>query len=310
MDMHEIEVMGVEVPEHPEQQQKSMRKATDFADDYIQSLELRIAGEKHHISSPFCALDNELPAWLHEGHLIVVGGRPGTGKSIIGQQLADHVGESGLTSIFFSLEMSGYELIERSISRRASIPVSRLKMAVLETEDWDRLVPAIADIVGSSSLIDDNTYQIESIVKKSRAAAKHLVEQGLPKLGCIVVDYIQIIDTEKSFGTKALEVGHISKTLKRLAKELCVPVIALAQVNRDCEKRPNPRPTKSDLKDSGQVEQDADLIMLIYRDELHKEDSPDKGVAEILVVKNRHGPTGTTRLSFSGKNMKFMDLHE
>jgi replicative DNA helicase len=157
--------------------------------------------------------------------------------------------------------------------------------------------------------VDDGSFDIAALVNKTKAAAAGLDRAGLPPLGLIVVDYLQLVSAKAA--NRTLEVGQVTNNLKRLAKELAVPVLALSQLNRAVEQRQDRRPTLSDLRESGQIEQDADLVLFLYRDEYYDENSADKGIAEVIAAKNRHGTTGTVKLAFVGERVAFGDLaHE
>lgn len=290
-----------------DKQPKTMRLAKEIAADYLKSLDARFNGEKHYIPSGFRTLDKQLPAWLHEGHLIVVAGRPAMGKSAFAQQVAENIAGQQQTVIMYTLEMSGYEIAERSMCRHAGIPIPTLKTAEgLTNQDWERLSHAVTDFAALPFLIDDATFAIDEIINKTKAASAGLAKAELPPLGCVVVDYIQLVSARAA--NRTLEVGQVTSKLKQLAKELAVPVVALSQLNRGVEGRPDRRPTMADLRESGNIEQDADLIMFLYRDEYYNPDSPDKGIAELIVPKNRHGAIGSAKLAFSGAQVRFGDL--
>jgi replicative DNA helicase len=287
-------------------QPKSMRLARDIAHEYVEGLDNRAKGERHNLPSGFQTLDKQLPGWLHEGHLIVVAARPGMGKSAFAQQVAEYVAGQQRTAIFMTLEMSGYEIAERSLARRTGVSVSRLMTADLGVDDWPLISEALGQFSSLPFLIDDASFDISALIHKIKSNAACLEHAGLPALGLVVVDYLQLV-VGKGIN-RAIEIGQVSGGLKRLAKELQVPVMALSQLNRNLDQRPNKRPMMSDLRESGSIEQDADLVLFIYRDDVYNEDSPDKGTAEIIAGKNRHGPTCTTKLAFMGKRIMFGDL--
>jgi replicative DNA helicase len=288
-------------------QPTSMRRASDIAAEYLAAMEDRqSSGKKHHMPSGFRDVDKKFGGWLHEGHLIVVAGRPAMGKSAFAQQVAEQVAEQNRTTIFVSLEMSGYELIERSISRRSGIPVPVLKVGNIHDDQRIFLTAARDEIVDMPLLIDDASFDIAGLVTRIKEAAEGLAASGMPPLGLVVVDYLQMV-TGKGVN-RTLEVGQVSSGLKRLAKELAIPVIALSQLNRAVEGRNDKRPTLADLRESGSIEQDADLVLFLYRDEYYDESSKDKGVAEIIAAKNRHGAIGTAKLAFIGERVLFGDL--
>jgi replicative DNA helicase len=288
--------------QHP----KTMRLAQDIASDYLKSLDSRQNGAKHYLSSGFATLDKQMPGWLHEGHLVIIASRPAMGKSAFAQQIAEAVAAQQRTAILFTLEMSSYEISERALSRRSGIPVPQLKTAVMSVEDWRRLADAFSQFGPLPLLIDDASFDIAALVSKTHAAVANLAKEKLPPLGCIVVDYLQLVGAKAA--NRTLEVGQVTSSLKRLAKELAVPVVALSQLNRAVENRSDKRPTLSDLRESGQIEQDADLVLFLYRDDYYDEKSPDKGIAEVIAAKNRHGTTGTAKLTFVGERIMFGDI--
>lgn len=289
-----------------EKKPKTMRLAKDLAIEYIDSLDARQRGEKHFLQSGLKTLDKKIPGWLHEGHLVIVAGRPSMGKSAFAQQIAEFVAEQR-TAIFFTLEMSSYEITERAISRRSGVPIPTLKTAdKVSKDDWEAISRAFVQFSELSLLVDDASFDIASIVHKSKAAAQHVEKAGLPALGCIVIDYVQLVQAKAA--NRTLEVGQVTNSLKKLAKDLSVPVIALSQLNRGVEGRPNKRPTLADLRESGQIEQDADIVLFLYRDEYYHDDSADKGIAEVIAAKNRHGPTGVVKLAFVSERLMFGDL--
>lgn len=289
---------------------KTMRLANDLATDYVNALDARFNGAKHHIPSGFKTLDKRMPGWLHEGHLIIVAGRPAMGKSAFAQQVAEAVAAQQRTAILFTLEMSGYEITERALARRSGIPIPTLKTAEnMADDDWSKISDALAQFAPLPLLVDDASFDIAALVSKTKAAVAGLAQACLPPLGCIVVDYLQLVGAKAA--NRTLEVGQVTSSLKRLAKELAVPVVALSQLNRGVESRTDKRPALSDLRESGQIEQDADLVLFLYRDDYYDENSQDKGMAEVIAAKNRHGTTGTVKLAFIGERVMFGDLaHE
>ncbi len=287
---------------------KDMLCANELVDNYVKALEARVNGDKRHIDSGFTELDRRIPAWLHEGHLVVIAGRPSMGKSAFSQQLAENVAESGRTAIIFSLEMSGYEITERSIARRSGVPVPSLKTGEnLSKSNWSAITTALGAFSQLPLLVDDASFELSTIVNNAKSIAASIENSKLPPLGCIVIDYLQLVTAKGA--NRNLEVGQVASRLKRLAKELSIPVIALAQLNRLVESRVDKRPVLSDLRESGQIEQDADMVVLLYRDEYYNGDnSQDIGVTEVIAAKNRHGTTGTVKLEFIGERMLFRDL--
>lgn len=288
-------------------QPKTMRRASDLAAAYLDHLVARSEGEKRYIPSNFRALDAAVPAALHEGHLIIIAGRPAMGKTSLAEQIVEHVAAQDRTALFFSLEMSAYEITERAIARRSGVPIPKLKTCEgLTDDDWSRIPDAADAFSRLPLLVDDGSFGIDEIVHKAKAAAANCQRAGLPPLGLVVVDYLQLVAAKAA--NRTLEIGQVSGALKRLAKELQCPVVALSQLNRGVEGRVDKRPTLSDLRESGAIEQDADLVMLLYRDDYYNPDSLDKGTAEVIIAKNRHGSTGMTRLAFTPERVMFSDL--
>lgn len=198
------------------------------------------------------------------------------------------------------MEMPGEQLAMRMMSSLGRIDQHRLRTGRLDDDDWPRVTSAIGMLAEAPLYIDDTPAMTPTDL---RARARRLArEHGL---GMIVIDYLQLMQVPGNKENRATEISEISRSLKSLAKELHVPVVALSQLNRGLEQRPNKRPIMSDLRESGAIEQDADLIVFIYRDEVYNEDSADKGTAEIIIAKQRNGPIGTTRLTFLGQYTRF-----
>jgi replicative DNA helicase len=216
--------------------------------------------------------------------------------------LAENVSiSSGMPVAVFSLEMPGEQLVMRMLSSLGRIDQSRLRTGKLHEEEWPRLTSAVSILHEANLHIDDTASLTPTEIRaRSRRLAR---EHG--DLGLIVIDYLQLMQAPGAGNNRTEEISVISRSLKALAKELNVPVIALSQLNRNLEQRPNKRPVNSDLRESGSIEQDADIIMFVYRDEVYNEDSPDKGIAEIIIGKQRNGPIGTCRLTFLGQFTKF-----
>jgi replicative DNA helicase len=278
-----------------------MERARSIAHTYLTRLDQRSRGEYHHVPSGFRDLDEYLQGWLHEGHLIVVAARPGMGKTVFGQQVAENVAKIGKTAMFFTLEMGVGELMERSVARRTGIPLPKLMTG--QVGDFGPVLAAADEIAALPLLIDDAEFELDAIINKARKEAAALESQGLPPLGVIVVDYLQLIVAQGA--NRSLEIGAVSAALKRLAKALKVPVVALSQLNRALENRQDKRPQLSDLRESGNIEQDADLVLFLYRDEYYYPDTPDPGVAEVIARKNRHGQGGVIKLAFLPERVMF-----
>jgi len=239
---------------------------------------------------------------LQHSDLIIVAGRPSMGKTTFAMNIAENVAIAAKRPVaVFSMEMPGDSLAMRMMSSLGSIDQHRVRTGKLEDDEWPRLTSAVNMLSQAPMFIDDTPALSPTEV---RARARRLKrEQG--DLGLIVLDYLQLMQAPGSAENRATEISAISRSLKALAKELDVPVVALSQLNRSLEQRTNKRPIMSDLRESGAIEQDADLIVFIYRDEVYNEDSADKGIAEIIISKQRNGPIGSTKLTFLGKYTKF-----
>jgi replicative DNA helicase len=208
--------------------------------------------------------------------------------------------------LVFSMEMPAESLIIRMLSSLGRIDQTRIRNGKLEQEDWPKLSAAVTKLKDVPLYIDDTAALTPTEVRsRARKVAR---EFGEGELGMIMLDYMQLMQVAGSSEGRTAEISEISRSLKAIAKEFKCPVVALSQLNRALEGRPNKRPVNSDLRESGAIEQDADVIMFIYRDEVYHEDSPDKGVAEIIIGKQRNGPIGTCRLAFVGQFTRFENL--
>jgi replicative DNA helicase len=253
------------------------------------------------VSTGFNDLD-DMTSGLQPADLVVIAGRPSMGKTSFAMNIAENVAiKSKLPVAVFSMEMPGEALTLRMLSSLGRIDQHRVRTGRLEDPEWARLTSAVSLLAEAPIYIDDMAALTPTEV---RARARRLVREA-GGLGLIVIDYLQLMQAPSEGETRATEISIISRSLKALAKELNVPVIALSQLNRNLEQRPNKRPVMSDLRESGSIEQDADIVIFIYRDEVYNEDSPDKGVAEIIIGKQRNGPIGTVRLTFLGQYTKF-----
>ena len=253
------------------------------------------------VPSGFADLDR-MTSGLQPGDLVIVAGRPSMGKTAFALNVAEHVAvDKGMPVAVFSMEMGGTQLAMRMICSVGRIDQQRVRSGRLIDEDWTRLTAAMQKMQDAQIFIDE-TPALNSL--ELRARSRRLARQ-YGKLGLIVVDYIQLMGASSGGENRATEISEISRSLKGLAKELGCPVVALSQLNRSLEQRPNKRPIMSDLRESGAIEQDADVILFIYRDEVYNPDSQDKGSAEIIIGKQRNGPIGTVRLTFIGPLTKF-----
>jgi replicative DNA helicase len=238
---------------------------------------------------------------LQNSDLIIIAGRPSMGKTSFAMNIVENAAiKSKVPVAVFSMEMPGEQLVMRMMSSLGRIDQHKIRTGKLDDTDWPRMTSAV-NLLSEAPIYIDDTPGLNPIEVRSRAR-RIKREHGL---GLIVLDYLQLMQTSGSSENRATEISEISRALKGLAKELNVPVIALSQLNRSLEQRPNKRPIMSDLRESGAIEQDADVITFIYRDEVYNEESPDKGTAEIIIGKQRNGPIGTARLTFLGKYTRF-----
>jgi replicative DNA helicase len=258
-------------------------------------------GEITGVPTGFIDLDR-MTSGLQPGDLVIVAGRPSMGKTAFSVNIGEAVAiEAGLPVAIFSMEMGGTQLAMRMLGSIGQLDQHRLRTGKLNDEDWPRLTHAIQKMNDCQIYIDE-TPALNPI--EMRARARRLARQ-CGKLGLIIVDYLQLMQGSKPGDNRTAEISEISRSLKGLAKELHCPVIALSQLNRSLEQRPNKRPVMSDLRESGAIEQDADVIIFLYRDEVYNPDSPDKGTAEIIIGKQRNGPIGAIRLTWMGMYTKF-----
>jgi replicative DNA helicase len=257
------------------------------------------------VPTGFYDLDR-MTSGFQAGDMIVLAARPSMGKTALAVNIAEHVAlNEGLPVAVFSMEMGASQLAVRIVGSIGRIDQTHLRTGKLTDEEWPRLTEAIEKLRNVSLHIDETPGLTSS---ELRANARRLARQ-CGKLGLIVVDYLQLMSGSSSDGeNRATELGEISRGLKMLAKELQCPVIALSQLNRSVETRTDKRPMMSDLRESGAIEQDADVIMFIYRDDYYNKDSKEPGVSEIIIGKQRNGPTGTVKLAFIKNLTRFESL--
>lgn len=261
---------------------------------------------KGHVTglpSGFIDLD-DLTTGFQPGDLVIVAGRPGMGKTSFAMGLAEHSGINlKLPVAVFSMEMPAEQLGARSLASRSGLNLRKLRTGRLDHAEWSPLTVAVGSLAEANIHVDDSPALSPADV---RARLRRLTKDH-GQLALVVLDYLQLmrIPGERN---RVNEVSEISRSLKAIAKEFQVPVVALSQLNRSLEQRPNKRPVMSDLRDSGGIEQDADLILFVYRDEIYSPDSADKGVAEIIIGKQRNGPLGTVKLRFVGESTRFENL--
>ena len=273
--------------------------------EHIQELYSRDnASEVTGIPTGFQDLDQRTSG-LQAGDLVIVAGRPSMGKTAFSLNMAENIAIQTRKAVaVFSMEMGAQQLAMRMIGSVGKLDQHKLRTGQLGDNDWERLSLALGKL-NEAPLFIDETPALNALELRSRARRLHRQQGGL---GLIVIDYLQLMQSINAGENRATEVSEISRSLKALAKELQVPVVALSQLNRGLEQRPNKRPVMSDLRESGAIEQDADLILFIYRDEVYNQDSEQKGIAEIIIGKQRNGPIGTVRLAFLGEHTRFENL--
>lgn len=241
-------------------------------------------------------------AGMHSGDLIIIAGRPSMGKTSLALNMAEHVAiDVGAPVAIFSMEMGAEQLAMRILCSVGKLDAQKVRTGRLSEDDWNRLMQSLAKTKDAHIHIDE-TPALNPLELRTRARR---LSRQYGKLGLIVVDYIQLMSASSSGENRTTEISEITRSLKSLAKELGCPVVALSQLNRTVEQRTDKRPVMSDLRESGAIEQDADVILFIYRDEVYRPDTPDKGVAEVIIGKQRNGPIGTIRLTFLGQFTKF-----
>ena len=256
------------------------------------------------VPTGFTDLD-KMTSGFQAGDLVIVAGRPSMGKTSFAMNVGEHVAiEQGLPVAVFSMEMGAVQLAMRMLGSVGMLDQQRMRTGKLLADDWPRVTHAVQRMQDAPLYIDE-TPALTSV--EVRARSRRLARQ-YGTLGLIIIDYLQLMGASSSGENRATEISEISRSLKALAKELGCPVIALSQLNRSLEQRPNKRPVMSDLRESGAIEQDADIILFIYRDEVYNPDSPDKGTAEIIIGKQRNGPIGHVRLTFQGSSTRFLNF--
>ncbi len=284
----------------------STAEIKDLLSDTLDRLELLYERGEAITGTPTGYNDlDQLLAGLQPSSLYVIGARPAMGKTAFSLGMAANAAmQAGKPVLFFSLEMSQLELTQRVLCSDALVDSSRVRTGRLNEADWTKISHAVGRLAEAPMYIDDNP---NVNVMEIRAKARRL-KSRVGDLGLIVVDYIQLMTGRSGAESRQVEVSEISRGLKILARELEVPVIALAQLNRQLEARTDKRPILSDLRESGSLEQDADVVIFLYRDEVYEAESPDQGMAEIIVAKHRNGPVGKVMLAFRGQYTRFDDM--
>lgn len=300
--LDDAERLIFQIAEQTGRHQEGFISVKDILPDVIDRIDHLYQQEDHitGLATGWTDFDN-MTSGLQNGDMVIVAARPSMGKTSLAMNIAEEVAMKGqLPVAVFSMEMPAEQLTLRMLSSLGRIEMQRIRTGKLQDEDWPRLTSALTLLSNAKLFIDDSAGLSPT---EMRARARRLKrEHGL---GLIVVDYLQLMQVPGFKENRTAEISEISRSLKGMAKELDVPVVALSQLNRSLEQRPNKRPVMSDLRESGAIEQDADLIIFIYRDEVYNEDSPEKGVAEIIIGKQRNGPIGSLKLTFLGKYTRF-----
>ena len=283
----------------PQEVNPLLKKAVDRIDELFNS-----DGDITGLSTGYIDID-EKTSGLQPSDLIIVAGRPSMGKTSFAMNIVEQaVLNQDKSILVFSMEMPADQLIIRMLSSIGKIDQTRIRNGRLESDDWPKLSAAVSKLKDRPLFIDD-TPALTPTEIRSRARR---VMRDSGQLGMIMIDYMQLMQVAGSSEGRTAEISEISRSLKAIAKEFNCPMIAVSQLNRSLEQRPNKRPINSDLRESGAIEQDADVIMFVYRDEVYNEESADKGVAEIIIGKQRNGPIGTSKLAFMGQFTRFENL--
>lgn len=288
------------------QEGKTMHTSRDLARNTFAMIEKRHAQGGPLIGLPTGISDlDDRTLGLQNSDLIIIAGRPSMGKTALVGNIAMHSTLNGVPVLLFSLEMPAESLMTRILAGMSNIDSRQLRRGFVCNDQWPRLVNAASRIGAAPLFIDDKVDVTPAEIRAK--ARRHKAEHGL---GLLIIDYIQLMRVPGRHDTREQAVAEISRTLKAIARELEIPVIGLSQLNRQVDSRPNKRPMLSDLRESGAIEQDADVIAFIYRDEVYNksESNPERGIAEIEIAKHRNGPTGTVRVQFAAKTQTFRDL--
>lgn len=270
--------------------------------DEIEAIGNREAG-LYGVPTGFADLD-ELTNGLHSGQMVIVAARPAMGKSTLALDLCRAASvHNNLASVFFSLEMTKSEITMRLLSAEARVPLNHIRNGQLSEEEWQRLARKMSEVSAAPLFIDDspNMTMMEIRSKARRLKQRH-------GLRLVIIDYMQLMTSGRKVESRQLEVSEFSRQIKLLAKELEVPIVALSQLNRGPEQRSDKRPMMSDLRESGSLEQDADMVILLHRDDVYERESTRPGEADLIVAKHRNGPTRDITVAFQGHYSRFVDM--
>jgi len=299
--IEEAEKLVFQIREQTLKSQSGFHDIKDVLKEAIENIEELSENDNDITGLPYGWMDlDKKTSGLHRSDLVIVAGRPAMGKTSFAMNIAERAAVKGSSVAIFSMEMAAHQLVMRMFSSLSQIEQGHLKTGKLTDTDWPKLGQSSALLSQSKLFIDDQpALSPNEILSRCRRLKNR---EGLD---LIVIDYLQLMQVKGKTENRANEISEISRNLKAMAKELDVPVIALSQLNRSLEQRPNKRPVMSDLRESGAIEQDADLIIFIYRDEVYNPDSQDKGKAEIILGKHRNGSIGSVNLTFRGQYTRF-----
>ncbi len=301
VDMAEAEIYGV-TDRRVTEDYLPLSEIMPGALDEIEAIGSK-GGSLTGVPTGFADLD-ALTNGLHPGQMVVIAARPAIGKSTLALDLARAASvKAGLTSVIFSLEMSRNEITMRLLSAEARVPLSAMRTGQLGDDDWTRLARRMSEVVDAPLFIDDspNMSMMEIRSKCRRLKQRH-------DLRLVIIDYLQLMSSPRRIENRQQEVSELSRSLKLLAKELDVPVVALSQLNRSPEQRSDKRPLLSDLRESGSIEQDSDVVILLHREDFYERESARAGEADFIVAKHRNGPTTTVTVAFQGHYSRFVDM--
>lgn len=307
LDQAETQIFSLAEQHNSRKSQTGPQAIGDIVTQVVDKLDVlaQMDGNITGLSTGFTELDNKTYG-MQPGDLIIVAARPSMGKTTFAMNLVESVlFNSNLPALVFSMEMPADSIVMRLISSFGRVHQGHLRAGNLDANEWAKVSSTIVHLENTKLYVDDSSALPPN---ELRARARRIAKMNDGKIGCIMVDYLQLMKVPGMGDNRVGEISEISRSLKALAKEMNCPVIALSQLNRQLETRPNKRPVMSDLRESGAIEQDADLIMFIYRDEVYNKETKEPGIAEIIIGKQRNGPIGTVRLAFEGVYTRFSDL--
>lgn len=305
LDVAESKVF--KIAEQRETNDAGLQLAATFLDETLDKVQFAVEskGGITGLDTGFKDLNGKTNG-LQNSDLIIVAGRPAMGKTTFAMNIAENISiHSGKSVLVFSMEMPANQLLMRSFASIGGIDATRLRTGALDDRDWDNLSVASNILKNSCKMYIDDSAGLSPSEVRSRSRR---IQREHGDVGLVVIDYLQLMSVPGLGDNRTLEISEISRSLKALAKEMNIPVIALSQLNRSLEQRADRRPVMSDLRESGAIEQDADIIMFVYRDEVYNKETEDKGIGEVIIGKQRNGPIGSVRLAFQGHFNRFANL--